>query len=197
MLVELVARRVDRPERRGIVVRRLLRRVVVGWVVFRRLVRRVFVVRFVVRLDLGFVRLLRARHRLCCGDHVLRLLRAGWRHAGRRCRVRRGHGKRGDVGVGANVPVGGSHGVLRHAGHVAMFLRRGGRRFGAVSLHVERRDVADDQPVMVALVRDFFAFLVARKKIWLVPLVALLLALGALVALGQSSVVAPFIYTLF
>ena len=36
-----------------------------------------------------------------------------------------------------------------------------------------------------------------NRKLWLVPLVLLMLALGGLAVFGQSSVLAPFIYTLF
>jgi Family of unknown function (DUF5989) len=45
-------------------------------------------------------------------------------------------------------------------------------------------------------VADFVAFLKHNKKWWLVPIVASVLILGALVILGGTAV-APFIYTLF
>jgi hypothetical protein len=45
-------------------------------------------------------------------------------------------------------------------------------------------------------VADFVAFLRHNKKWWLVPIVASVLVLGALVILGGTAV-APFIYTLF
>jgi Family of unknown function (DUF5989) len=45
--------------------------------------------------------------------------------------------------------------------------------------------------------REFLAYLRARKKLWLTPVIALFLLIGAIFALGQGSVVAPFIYTLF
>lgn len=48
---------------------------------------------------------------------------------------------------------------------------------------------------------DFFAelwtFMQERKKFWLLPIILVLLFLGALVVLTQGSAVAPFIYTLF
>ena len=40
-------------------------------------------------------------------------------------------------------------------------------------------------------------FLVQRKKVWLFPLMAMMLLVGLLFVLSQGSVVAPFIYTLF
>jgi len=36
-----------------------------------------------------------------------------------------------------------------------------------------------------------------RKKFWLMPIIVVMLLLGALVVLSQGSAVAPFIYTLF
>jgi len=49
--------------------------------------------------------------------------------------------------------------------------------------------------------KDFLAelwtFMKVRKKFWLLPIVLMLLILGALLVLAQGSAVAPFIYTLF
>jgi hypothetical protein len=50
---------------------------------------------------------------------------------------------------------------------------------------------------MLDFVRDMGGFLGARKKVWLVPAVVVLLLLGVLVVLGEGSAIAPFIYTLF
>jgi hypothetical protein len=44
---------------------------------------------------------------------------------------------------------------------------------------------------------EFVAFLRTRKKLWLVPLIVLFMLFGAIFVLGQGSVLAPFIYTLF
>jgi hypothetical protein len=44
---------------------------------------------------------------------------------------------------------------------------------------------------------EFWAFMRERKKFWLLPIVTVLLLLGALIVLTQGSAVAPFIYTLF
>lgn len=44
---------------------------------------------------------------------------------------------------------------------------------------------------------DYIRFLRARKKMWLLPVMALTIVLGLLLVLAQSSAVAPFIYTLF
>jgi hypothetical protein len=37
----------------------------------------------------------------------------------------------------------------------------------------------------------------ARKKYWLIPILLVMVILGALIVLGQGSAVAPFIYTIF
>lgn len=45
--------------------------------------------------------------------------------------------------------------------------------------------------------KEFWLFLRSRKKYWLLPAILAALALGMLLALAQTSAVAPFIYTLF
>ncbi len=50
---------------------------------------------------------------------------------------------------------------------------------------------------MLELIKDLWRFMCARKKLWLAPIILVLLVLGTLVVLTQGSVVAPFIYTLF
>jgi|TARA_X000000950_G_C13652222_1_gene552203 hypothetical protein len=45
--------------------------------------------------------------------------------------------------------------------------------------------------------RELWAFLKMRKKLWLLPIIIVMLVLGGLLILAQGSVVAPFIYTLF
>jgi|TARA_E500000178_G_C16949295_1_gene720428 hypothetical protein len=45
--------------------------------------------------------------------------------------------------------------------------------------------------------RELWAFLKMRKKLWLLPIIVVMLVLGGLLILAQGSVVAPFIYTLF
>ena len=50
---------------------------------------------------------------------------------------------------------------------------------------------------MTLFLREFWAFLSHRKKFWLLPILVMMLILGALLVLAQGSAVAPFIYTLF
>jgi hypothetical protein len=44
---------------------------------------------------------------------------------------------------------------------------------------------------------ELLSFLRVRKKLWLLPIIIVMLALGGLLILAQGSVIAPFIYTLF
>ncbi|MGE0004601.1 MAG: DUF5989 family protein [Parvibaculaceae bacterium] len=44
---------------------------------------------------------------------------------------------------------------------------------------------------------EFLNFLKVRRKIWLAPVLVLVLLFGGLVVLSQGSALAPFIYTLF
>lgn len=46
-------------------------------------------------------------------------------------------------------------------------------------------------------VQELWAFLKVRKKLWLLPLIIVMVLLGGLLVLAQGSVLAPFIYTLF
>jgi hypothetical protein len=50
---------------------------------------------------------------------------------------------------------------------------------------------------MLSLVRELWAFMRARKKYWLIPLVGMMLILGLMLVLAKGSAIAPFIYTLF
>jgi len=48
-----------------------------------------------------------------------------------------------------------------------------------------------------SLTRELWAFMRVRKKWWLVPIIVVMVAVGALLVFAQGSVLAPFIYTLF
>lgn len=50
---------------------------------------------------------------------------------------------------------------------------------------------------MIQLLKELIIFLNTRKKLWLLPIVIVILILGGLMIFAQGSVVAPFIYTLF
>lgn len=49
----------------------------------------------------------------------------------------------------------------------------------------------------VEFIKELFAFLRVRKKLWLAPIIIVMVLFGGLLVLAQGSVVAPFIYTLF
>ncbi|HUU41579.1 MAG TPA: DUF5989 family protein [Desulfatiglandales bacterium] len=48
-----------------------------------------------------------------------------------------------------------------------------------------------------SIIIEFWEFLKARKRYWLLPIVLVLVLLGALIVFTESSAVAPFIYALF
>lgn len=48
-----------------------------------------------------------------------------------------------------------------------------------------------------SIVKDFWEFLRARKRYWLLPIVIVLGLLSALIVFTEGSAVAPFIYALF
>lgn len=50
---------------------------------------------------------------------------------------------------------------------------------------------------MGSLLKEFVAYLGARKKWWLAPVLVVLLLFGGLLILAQGSAIAPFIYTVF
>jgi hypothetical protein len=45
--------------------------------------------------------------------------------------------------------------------------------------------------------KEFFLFLKLKKKLWLLPIIMVMVILGGLLILAQGSVIAPFVYTLF
>jgi hypothetical protein len=50
---------------------------------------------------------------------------------------------------------------------------------------------------MIPFIKELWAFLRVRKKLWLAPIIIVMILLGALLIAAQGSVIAPFIYTLF
>jgi hypothetical protein len=49
----------------------------------------------------------------------------------------------------------------------------------------------------MSFLKELFAFLRERKKLWLFPLIFVLVVFGGLLVLVQGSALAPFVYTLF
>ena len=50
---------------------------------------------------------------------------------------------------------------------------------------------------MLDLLKDLWGFMRERKKLWMAPIIGIMLLLGILVVMTQGSAWAPFIYTLF
>jgi hypothetical protein len=50
---------------------------------------------------------------------------------------------------------------------------------------------------MLEFLQDLWTFMRVRKKLWLAPIIVLMVLLGGLLFLAQGSAVAPFIYALF
>lgn len=48
-----------------------------------------------------------------------------------------------------------------------------------------------------SLVGELWAFMRARKKWWLLPIIVMMVLVGALLVFAQGSALAPFIYTIF
>ena len=49
----------------------------------------------------------------------------------------------------------------------------------------------------LALIKEFWSFLILRKKWWLAPIIILMVLLGFLIIVTEGSALAPFIYTIF
>ncbi len=47
------------------------------------------------------------------------------------------------------------------------------------------------------LMGELWAFMRERKKLWLLPILIVLVVVGGLLVLAQGSALAPFIYTIF
>ncbi len=50
---------------------------------------------------------------------------------------------------------------------------------------------------MVEFLKDLWSFMKARRKWWLIPVILVVLLIGALIIFAESSAVGSFIYTLF
>ena len=48
-----------------------------------------------------------------------------------------------------------------------------------------------------SITMEMWDFLKVRKKWWLLPIIVMLVVIGALIVFAQGSALAPFIYTIF
>ncbi len=49
----------------------------------------------------------------------------------------------------------------------------------------------------MSILIELWRFLASRKKYWLIPVLVMMFVIGGLLIFAQSSVIAPFIYSLF
>jgi hypothetical protein len=49
----------------------------------------------------------------------------------------------------------------------------------------------------MSFIKELWVFLRINKKLWLLPIILVMVLMGGLLVLAQGSVIAPFIYTLF
>lgn len=49
----------------------------------------------------------------------------------------------------------------------------------------------------ISILKELWEFLRVRKRFWLAPIIIILVLISVLMIFAQSSVVAPFVYTLF
>ncbi len=54
-----------------------------------------------------------------------------------------------------------------------------------------------DYPQRLKILKEFWLFARTEKKLWLFPLIVFLVLLSLLILFVESSVLAPFIYSLF
>ncbi len=50
---------------------------------------------------------------------------------------------------------------------------------------------------MIDFIKDLWQFMRERKKLWLIPVIIIIVLLGVLIYFVEGTAVAPFIYTLF
>jgi hypothetical protein len=50
---------------------------------------------------------------------------------------------------------------------------------------------------MLPLIRELWAFMRERKKLWLAPIIVLMVLISGLILLAQGTALAPFIYSIF
>ena len=59
------------------------------------------------------------------------------------------------------------------------------------------RGIPQGVRLVVSFLVELWAYMGARKKFWLLPLLLVLLVFGGLIVLAKGSAIAPFIYTIF
>ena len=49
----------------------------------------------------------------------------------------------------------------------------------------------------MSFIKELLEFLKIRRKLWLAPIILIMVVIGGILIIAQGSVVAPFVYTLF
>jgi len=73
-------------------------------------------------------------------------------------------------------------------------------RLQSLNFHADpigRRRPTPREDGVLEFAREMGAFMLARKRVWLLPIVVILALFGGLVVMTQGSAVAPLIYTLW
>jgi hypothetical protein len=50
---------------------------------------------------------------------------------------------------------------------------------------------------VLSVIRELWAYMRERKKLWLAPIIVVMVLLGGLLVLAQGTALAPFIYSIF
>lgn len=50
---------------------------------------------------------------------------------------------------------------------------------------------------MLGMISELWAFMRERKKLWLAPIIVILVLIGGLLFIAQGTALAPFIYSIF
>jgi hypothetical protein len=51
--------------------------------------------------------------------------------------------------------------------------------------------------LLLSVIKELWAFMRERKKLWLAPIVIIMVLLGGLLILAQGTALAPFMYSIF
>jgi uncharacterized membrane protein len=50
---------------------------------------------------------------------------------------------------------------------------------------------------LLSVIKELWAFMRERKKLWLAPIIILFVLIGGILVLAQGTALAPFIYSIF
>ena len=62
---------------------------------------------------------------------------------------------------------------------------------------ITNKEQNEKSVLIMSFLKEFWEFVRARKKYWLLPILIILVLFGSLIVLSQGSAIAPFIYTIF